>query len=679
MKRGHVPVPVAFFVLGLVVIALILAAFVIVPRYIEDSKNNTNSTTSSGGSGQMQQDNNNDETQEIECGLTNAYWKKGPQTLGVLHENDEVELVLLGENCTGKEVTFTVLRNTGEEASGQPDKTIFNSGQAVSSWTVESGEVFGYYFKAQVEEDSLTFIGPLMGLNFVMNLTQCEDNIDNDNDGLPDWLDPGCFYSDNLQEQGESEFSEEFVAYSWSDHALTEGIENIVPFYWLRGNNIGAFGSNQVAQEAKEATDAMPQGEKAIFIWNDLARDINTNDLDVVINSQGETQGHTTQGGNFVPYRDVWWENGRADVKNQINSFFEEYKQIGGEVDVIILDVEVGMSNWALNNIANTKYESSLDDQNRIDYYLAIQNDPRYSEIQQELSFSDILYVANYLDFRNTAHEYDYLEWNELMYDRLSEFYKESIYNPIKSNYPSIRLNEYNHHYWSDDFPVPDRNGHPIYLRGDGTHTGTYQTRAIYGQGGNVYGGRPPEGVDDYPYTKFNSFRYHVNQIRSVALSSDVPFAPWISHKGWQDSILRDNDYYQELIYHTVLTNLGYFLYWNPPNAIIPADQEDDQLVSNLLKKSDKLIGYSGKNTLVSDISEWTDDYVLSGMESGGRKVWRLTFEGDINVDEGEDLTFSTNDFEIAFPEGVIYESQYSSQGYWVIQPLDKSPIISEI
>jgi hypothetical protein len=91
------------------------------------------------------------------------------------------------------------------------------------------------------------------------------------------------------------------------------------------------------------------------------------------------------------------------------------------------------------------------------------------------------------------------------------------------------------------------------------------------------------DGAGLYGDTPFAALRHSLNHMRSMALSSEVPVMPWISHKGWDGSRIRSCDLYQELIFHTALAGADDFLLWNP---YAPKKDSDPSLYGNATCRS---------------------------------------------------------------------------------------------
>ena len=118
------------------------------------------------------------------------------------------------------------------------------------------------------------------------------------------------------------------------------------------------------------------------------------------------------------------------------------------------------------------------------------------------------------------------------------------------------------------------------------------------------------------------------------------------------------------------------------------------EIVDDVLDELNRLVGDADRKP-INVIPTWNDHFVLSGMMSGGRNIWRLTPDttkvslSDFKID-GEDPTFSVNGQTITFPQGKIIENgsirgwdanknviQDGQCGYWIETPADVTPVIT--
>jgi len=520
-----------------------------------------------------------------------------------------------------------------------------------------------------------------------------------------------CFDELTNQQGGQENFYPlTTYAYSWDNG--TTSPNNLIPFYWLKKSKLDSNGLSTTTKEAKNTTDKMPQNHKVMLIWNDLLN-ININETDVIKNATGDIQYYTyplgtLREGETNNYQDIWWENGIEQTKGKLNEFFNQYKSINGNVDIIILDLEIGLSNWKLSSKAKSDYGGNACDlvdnggtcndenplweeyqefaQNNIDnYYFAIKNDLRYQvDIQPNLSFTNITTVSQYWE-----HQTNYLEWNSLSKERVANKINLAVYDSIKQNYPNIKVSNYGHKHWSKDYPIPDFNGHKTYLFRNGSHIGTHQSEnGLYARLNYITSPNKLFQGFTYEKTPFNAFRFEINKIRSMKLSSKIPIYSWISHKSWNQSLIYKTNFYEELIFHIGLTNSEQFLYWNPYNSNSPSDKQNDLLLSNLLNELDIYTGFTDKQEITYNYNPftnetwWMSDYILSGMIAGEQNIWRFTpdtLNSTFQLISNENPTiFETQQYRIAIPQGKILDNNISTIGFWISQPVEAETITIE-
>ncbi len=435
------------------------------------------------------------------------------------------------------------------------------------------------------------------------------------------------------------------MAYTWTREE--ESFDNIVPFFWIVRNRLDPV-------SAKKATDAMPEGHRVLFSWN-LHSGMHAHPKDRPIGPDGQ----------FSPTKTIWWDHGAEEVAGRFDRFFRRYKEIGGKLDVFVLDYEAGMSNWSFGS--------------KPEPYAAIMADPRFPSVAEELGFSDLERV------RRWRGKVDYCRWNVLMRKRVADYISKAVYEPMRRHYPNVRMSNYNHRYGKRPFDCPDRNGHNedrFSIEGR-MHVGTHQSASLYCAVDQIRRARLEPGEEPFGHGPWQGLLLGTNRMRSMVLSSDVPVMPWISHKAFAKSAVRGTDYYQELIFHVGLCNPDAILLWNPTSRKrLPTESspEQDALVSRCLKQLDEVVAFDDHQTLVRELSGWYDDYILTGMNAGGRSVWRFTSRSSKNAVLAESpATFDTPKARILIPSGRIYtpRESLSEAGFWVVAPIDATPLIT--
>src|SRR5262249_51651581 len=145
-----------------------------------------------------------------------------------------------------------------------------------------------------------------------------------------------------------------------------------------------------------------------------------------------------------------------------------------------------------------------------------------------------------------------------------AEALNAAIYVPLRARFPQAHLVNWTEHFVSQQFPVPDANGHRLYDWGPGEVVGDTQDVALYAADGSlryqVLSGTMPYGV-----APFDVSRFDVNQLRGARLSAPAfPVQPWVPYEGftttaefpgWEPThIYLGTELWTETIFHTVLS-----------------------------------------------------------------------------------------------------------------------------
>ncbi len=456
--------------------------------------------------------------------------------------------------------------------------------------------------------------------------------------------------------------NESFVAYSWSEPEAD--YSNILPFHWLKSADFRDM--DQFVADTKAATDAMPQGHRVLFSWDlhrHMAYQVNG---DFLYTKSGEIAGCNSEQG-FIPYRSLWWDNGVKAVQQRFERFFKSYKEADGKLDVFVLDFEQGFSYWHLKDLAEKNYPCGLDA-----YLDAIQNDARFSDWVEQLGFSDLKTLN--LWYENDNH----LKWSALLWQHLAGYIDEAVYQPMKKYFPNADFSNYGYYYQKSKLDFPDIHGYYRHRYTDGIHVGTHQSREIYGWADLPsqvkLTGKP------YPTTPYNAFRFALNKLRAMLLSSETPVSPWVAYKGFTNGYLYDNDYYQELILHILLSGIDYLLYWNPAgqNDFSP---ENDRLLDQLIAQVNDLVDNREISYETAELANWLDDVLMTSVKfEDGTQLWRLTAK--LGVDQKlADFIISTDpvklkieELEYKFSNMQILEveNSLSDKGLWLVSSVPR-------
>jgi hypothetical protein len=337
-----------------------------------------------------------------------------------------------------------------------------------------------------------------------------------------------------------------------------------------------------------------PTGSAAVFLL-EMVRDL----------PKYQQDRCRTPGGQPTRFAGPWMDHGIKAMRARTESFFTRYKAAGGRMDLLVLDYEEGFTMWHL----------------KPDHLRAIWNDPRFQPIAQAYGLGDIQKVTDW------RHHDDYLTWNAVAHRMLSDALNRCLFDPAATFYPEAKSTNYGGFELSKELAVPDSNGHLQYTL---THCGTHGSAPFYGQIGSLkhkrLGGNKAFGT-----SPFAAVLWSTNRIRAIRRSSDTLFYPWVSYKKFPLSVLRDNPYYEEMIYHLALSGVDGFLYWNPrvwKAGRDGADNGQDRLLDRCLGEVNEMTGGGGLECVSLEPISWTAKVVATGQRvTGGGTVWRITVQ----------------------------------------------------
>ncbi len=538
---------------------------------------------------------------------------------------------------------------------------------------------------------------------------QCSDKKDNDNDGLIDYpFDPGCVSLSDGSESDNIEMDKAY-AYAWGQATISSSLKNIVTMAFFYDhkppqNYVSDFyESTYLRDKIKSLTDVQPEGHRVIQIDGiDSWRIPGLND--VVLYPNGSVNGFVDKNGIFKPYLGIFWESSTKEVSDDMTYFFTEYKAVGGKVDWIVQDYEYHYQDIGrLMLIADSYYDLAdatiMGWKNKQDaeeaYFKALEDDPRFQK--EHKPFFDKYGYSWIKDCLLTTDVCD-KRWGVYIKSKVDYYLTKSFYEPISKIFPNVKNSNFNTGYFNPSYCFPDMAGNTkgfyfCFEGQKGSHVGTHQSPYTYGRLGYAIATKKLDEKNNYLLTPFNAFKYDVNKLRLSVLSSDVPITPWVMLKS--SSMLYDQQtkiplystpYWEELVLHDLLTGADDLLYMKPgpdnydklaKESYLPEDYsmlaKDDVTLNNALEEFNKIAGFANRKTLVNRFVGWGDDYVLTGMQTGGRNVYRFTPNNAtifIVVEDAKGVNFVSGNSKVFIKDGKIYEPQkkVSPIGYWVVQ-----------
>jgi hypothetical protein len=188
-------------------------------------------------------------------------------------------------------------------------------------------------------------------------------------------------------------------------------------------------------------------------------------------------------------------------------------------------------------------------------------------------------------------------------------------------------------------------------------------------------------GIADF-WTSYRGFVADVKLLRTQTATSNVPLTPWISSPNWlQQDQGKDHALYAETVFHAALSGAQDFLWWK---YTAQGDPAGTQYISKLLSELDSLVGYVDRKTLTRTDVGFDDRYVLSGMEAGGKRVFRLTPDPDETVrvlSSSGTVRIQVGTQTVTIPNAYIYTppNPSSSSGYWIVQTQGATQLVGGV
>lgn len=472
------------------------------------------------------------------------------------------------------------------------------------------------------------------------------------------------------------EKSEKMYFESWVNDPTAYVHDDFHALVKLDLKSIKSFGTELMAKSIKSELDTRPEGRKNLFIANDL-----------------------------LPFNwaenYIYWEKGVETTKEYLEKFFDEYYNIGGELDMIFTDAEQAPGMWHLGNVANAN-KVEIDDM-----LAAIAADTRYAQFKAELvaagyDTADDNGVELSSIFKTTVSN-NYHYFNNLTQRRTAKYLTEAVYTPAVKHFANVKYSEYG---FADgkEWTGVMSNLHKNYLGGNQNKAGTHSSPVVYG-GREYFVARLYDDIGGEshalktPSTDFGELLGTVINLRTVAESDkDAKIMPWISVSDNEDFI--NSGYYYEKLFHVGMHNPDPFMFFGPSSDPTPATAALDELNSLVAYKDRKSLNteqivlqsdnkpVDGAETpgywVVSKTPTVNAKYVLSGIYAGGRNIWRIT--PDMTAVSREDflvstspLKFKVGDVTVEFPQGEIIDKGDNALGvgYWVTTPKDVMPQIT--
>lgn len=388
------------------------------------------------------------------------------------------------------------------------------------------------------------------------------------------------------------------------------------------------------------------------------------------------------------------------ELKTYLENYLAEYSALGGKLDGLAFDTEY--LNIYASYIHDNYFKKDPDIYSKMEQNQEYQTKIRPRLVERGFKFYENITPNTpelYCLHPNSGSQYAISRgiWDTVMRSYLGECITEAC-TPVWKYYPDAVVSDYQSKNVAPWLQEPSDNGG--ILGGGG-----FQTTAGNSNNENFYFIRPTSlfytdhstkgpqymtlpGYTDaiYEQSGFHNFMYDTVLAKDTYLASDNGNVSWwIAHYLYTKSAT--SPYYAETLFHLGLLNPSIFLGYIYSNEFSWDGYYEDSLevVDNCLQELTRVAGYADRKTIYAT-PNWNHHFVLTGMYTGGRNLWRLTPDTDmVSVAdfkvEGTDLTFRVGGETITFSQGKIITDgkvlEIGTCGYWIETPADVEPTIT--
>jgi hypothetical protein len=422
----------------------------------------------------------------------------------------------------------------------------------------------------------------------------------------------------------------------------------------------------RTAAQTKVLTDAQPVGKRMVQITNYQIDPTWNEGLNPPLR---ESDGSIAKGTDGSSLYSLWLDEWEAAMKTKTQNFFTEYKNVGGQLDTVSIDIEI---DWLSAYFARNIWFAGKQN--------LVMNDPRWPLLFSEMQQSGISDLTGFQLWYGQS-DYRTVIWDSVMERRQVAAYNRAIFEPIRALYPNVKFTNYEYYNKSQTVPYGSYKKYPRSEYGIGTIQGTHQSMNLYDDG--IPTVRKDGTVDETSSSTATSYELFIEDVqgmRTMAATSTVPIMPWIAHPDYAEARKQapDHVYYPEAIFHTGLNGVDQYLLWvwSELKSIIGATRWDTGMrtLDASLKELSDVAGYEGGKTVSFSRVDYQDDYVLTGYEVANKRVWRLTPRPGTPVSitsQSNPVVFTINGKRIEFSLASSITSHnptVSNLGYWITE-----------
>ena len=419
----------------------------------------------------------------------------------------------------------------------------------------------------------------------------------------------------------------------------------------------------------------------------------------------------------LAPQNALFMDHGVDQMAQMMEDLLKKYKEIGGLMDGMVVDIEyIGLGCYYLIDAVTDNQTNNFTKNPKL--LKQIVADPRYkTEIRPLLEdYGFIFYQAenaaqqaertelySLVKSAGAKYEKSRLIWDVVMRIHLNRYVDEWLYTPMQKYFPDASLSDYqsiDSASWLKMAAVTDDgitlSGGNSVKSGDTSSYSYYYARpsSDFYKNNQKY-----SGFNDaiFKAEPFSNLLYDINFTRHMYESSDTKqIAPWITYHtygGKTAQTMASTPYYSELLYHLGMFDPEPFLSYTYVGDSCFKDGksqsahylEVQQVQNEIMAELTRVAGYADRKHIPMP-QNWNSKFVLTGMYSNGRNIWRITpntnviTRGDFKVSDS-DPTFFVNGETVTFPGGKILDeteiSVVGSCGYWVETDANVMPVIT--
>lgn len=356
------------------------------------------------------------------------------------------------------------------------------------------------------------------------------------------------------------------------------------------------------------------KGERALFEWHIVSSSWVNPSASLLWhrengcrNKDGTLTEYTDFNNRKRPYACPWLEVGVKASAEKWTKIMKALKKAGAKIDYFTTENEASFTPWGF-----------VPGQAQ-----AIQDDPRFPKLAEELGYKNLVEATNFFNEREK-----YITMLKLFNDKTLNAFLEGVYEPIWAVYPNLRTASSDYAKYSvGNHLVFDINGWelnrvlgPNPLPMSGTDLNYLSCAGLCARNGN-------EVTGPFPPTDWNQFILAMNQARAIVLANpESGFWPYIGPESFNQNV-----YYKELVIHSALLmnkNSG-FVYWNPQEA---TTLEDFMSLKSIVDELDPYLSYTDRKSLVSELIPWQAEKIETCAVAKRKKVCRVVTKGQPGV-----------------------------------------------